>query len=141
MKSDTNRKKQVLTCFGLALTANLVFYTSYYCGLLYEEYTAAFVVAGGLINIFLLTSRDFSKWAEKTAFFGLTAILLAGILQAVQLHIYVAEIMSVNTEDFKWGSRQLVANCIWFGQAIISILVSLAATLIIYYRDCKNIVE
>ena len=126
---------------GMSVLASVVFYVSYYVGLLYEEYSVFMVVAGGILNVFILSSKSFSPWAEKTGLFACIVLILAALFQSIDMHIYIADLFSVKTEDIQWGTRQLIANCMWFGQAVIDVLISLALTFIASYIESKKIVE
>lgn len=126
---------------GMSLIATAVFFITYYGGLIFDDYIIFMAIAGGLINIILISDKNFFSWAEKVGIYAFIILILAALFQATDMYLYMADLFSVNTEGIAWGERQLIANCIWFGQAVLTILIALVITLIINYRENKNIVE
>ena len=134
-------KNSIAKKCGISLLASVVFFTTYYGGLLFDEYIVYMAIAGGLINIILISDKNFFSWAEKVGIYAIILLSLSALFQAIDMHLYMAELFSVNTEGIAWGERQLIANCIWFGQAVLTTLIALAITLIMNYIENKNIVE
>lgn len=125
---------------GLSVLLTAVFYSSYYVGLLFNNYTVIFAVSCGVFTSILLISSKFSEWAERLGLYVCAVLILAALFQNNDMHLIAAELLSVSDDNVRWGERQLICNCIWFCVVFLSGLISLAVTAVLVYIDSKKYV-